>query len=73
MRALTYLDHLRNLLECDLENNGCCHFCGKENGASATIKKHDPDCPWVAAKTFVEDKNRRISDVKLDSRGSTVR
>jgi prepilin-type N-terminal cleavage/methylation domain-containing protein len=52
--SMTALDHLRNILGCELSNEDCCHFCGEENYATGEIEKHAPDCPWVAAKAFLE-------------------
>ncbi len=61
---MTALDHLRKLIsEEPIYQSGRklleCIYCDYEHESEAT---HAPDCPWVAAKAFVEDLDRRTDE-----------
>jgi hypothetical protein len=48
--VIQLLNHLRNLTDGETGAYCCaCVFCGESDW-----RKHEPDCPWVAAKTYVK-------------------
>ncbi len=52
---LAAIEHVRRLLNADPMNDGdCCIHCGAYIYRTDR-DRHDDDCPYVAAKTFIDD------------------
>jgi prepilin-type N-terminal cleavage/methylation domain-containing protein len=63
-KQMIALDHLRAVLEAHPVFGGCSHcaeyscaHCGADDG-------HAPDCPWVAAKAFVEREDEALKQIE---------